>query len=171
MQEFEVSKWELLREFFIERLKNPLAHPEFFGYLFVVVIGFGGFGVWFEIYDQNQENTFNHIELSKALIGFSVAIVTAGCIELMFVKSAKIKNSLFFLSFIMIIVMVVSYFIVREFNSCKVYWLSIPISLVAIFTWWIGNGRNSNLTDDFFDDQSEETKRLTNIIENRHKSG
>lgn len=156
----KISKWLELKLFFSNRIVTPICHPEFIIYFILIIIGFGGIGIWFCIYDEYSKNIFNHLNVMSNMLSFSVAIVAAGSIELMFVDNKILKSPLLLISVGIIILSSLCYLMLINHNDPLYYLFVIPLAFFSLFIWWIANAENSNLTKDYFIEQSNESKKF-----------
>jgi hypothetical protein len=161
-----ISKWLELKLFFNKRIKTPIEHPEFIFYFILVIIGFGGIGIWYSIYFELSKEICVHSNILGNILSFSIAIIAAGSLELMFVENKAIKNPLLLISLIIIVLAITLFFVFINLNNPLNYFFVIPIGLLSLFVWWIGNAENSNLTRNYFKDQSDESKKLNQSLDN-----
>lgn len=160
-----ISKWLELKLFFKNRIITPLDHPEFIIYFFFIIMGFGGIGIWFCIYDESSKNVFSHLNVISNILSFSVAIVATGSIELMFVENKILKNPLLLISVIIISLSTLFYLVLINKDNPLNYFFAIPLALFSLFVWWIANAENSNLTKNYFIEQSEESKKFNESLD------
>jgi hypothetical protein len=160
-----ISKWLELKLFFNKRIKIPLEHPEFIFYFILIIIGFGGIGIWYSIYYEVSKEICQHSNILGNILSFSIAIIAAGSLELMFVENKAIKNPLLLISLIIIFSSTTLFFVLINLNNPLNYFFVIPIGLLSLFVWWIGNAENSNLTRNYFKDQSDKSKELNEILD------
>jgi len=160
-----ISKWKELGIFIKSRIKIPFAHPEFLGYFILVIIGFGAIGIWACFLNSNIGEDFNHGNMLVNLSTFSVAIIATGSIELMFVKDEVLKYPLLFISLTSIII-TAAFFLIVFYNADNnfMYFIAVPLVVFSLLTWWIANGDNVNLTKNFFREQSQSSKDLSNSL-------
>jgi hypothetical protein len=161
----KISKWLELNLFFKKRIITPFDHPEFLIYFILVIIGFGGIGIWFSLYDQcSSKNVFSHLNVISNILSFSVAIVAAGSIELMFVENKILKTPLLLISVSIIILSSLFYLVLIKNGNPENYFFVIPSAVFSLFIWWIANAENSNLTKNYFIEQSEASKKLNQSL-------
>jgi hypothetical protein len=159
-----ISKWNELKLYFDGRNKSPLEHPEFIFYFILVIFGFGAIGVWSSFLSPNKDSAFDHANLINNIASFSVAIIAAGSIELMFTENKIIKNTLSFITLSIIAISAVFFMILFNTKNLYLYFLAIPFGLISLYIWWIANADNANLTRNFFVDQSEKSSSLSNSL-------
>ncbi|WP_282085281.1 hypothetical protein [Aquimarina algiphila] len=162
--EDKVSKWSELKDFFLVRLSSPLEHPEYILYFLAIVIGAGGIGIWVGIAERFDIGEAHDTLIIQSISAFSVAVIATGSIELFFVKNKYIKTTLFIISFCFIALSIVSYLISTKMSGSNGYYLAVPTCILALLVWWIANADNSNLTENFFRRQSEESKKLNESL-------
>lgn len=160
-----ISKWLELKLFFKNRIITPVYHPEFIIYFILIIIGFGGIGIWFCIYDECSKNVFSHLNVISNILSFSVAIVAAGSIELMFADNKILKAPLLLISISIIFLSILFYILIINEGSPLYYFFAIPMALFSLFVWWIANAENSNLTKNYFIEQSEESKKFNKSLD------
>lgn len=160
-----ISKWLELKLFFNKRIITPFDHPEFIFYFLLVIIGFGGIGIWYSIYYEVSKVIFLHSNIIGNILSFSVAIIAAGSLELMFVENKAIKNPLLLISLIIIVLITILFFVFINLNNPLNYFFVIPIGMFSLFVWWIGNAENSNLTRNYFKVHSDESKKLNKSLD------
>lgn len=160
-----ISKWKELGVFIKFRIKKPIDHPEFIGYFILIIIGFGAIGIWACFLNINTNEDFNHENILINLSTFSVAIIATGSIELMFIKDDILKYPLLFISLTLIIITATFFLIVfYNANNNYMYFIAIPLVIFLLLTWWIANADNTNLTKNFFKEQSTISKDLSNSL-------
>lgn len=159
--QIKISKWFELKEFFKERIITPLNHPEYILYLLIIVIGFGAMSIWYTLYSEYQKCIFSNENIIISIASFAITIMASGSIELMFAENKAIKTSLFFTTLGLIVVGLILFFVCIKTNR---YFLTILFALGALFIWWIANAENANLTKDYFVEQSEESQKLGNSL-------
>lgn len=160
-----VSKWNELKIYFSGRTTKPIKHPEFIFYFILVIIGFGAIGVWSSFVGGAKDLSFNHSNLINNIASFSVAIIAAGSVELMFTENKHIKNTLSFITLGIIAVSAVFFIVLFNTNNIYLYLLAVPFGIVSLYIWWIANADNANLTKDFFVEQSEKSNNLSNSLD------
>lgn len=162
--EEKISKWIELKDYFIDRLKSPLEHPEYIIYFVLIVIGAGGISIWTGLSERLQTGPQSDIMLIKNIAAFSVAIIASGAIELFFTNRESIRTTLFLISVLLIVVGVSSYFWSNAAIDNNGYFIAVPFSIFSLLIWWISNAENANLTENFFRQQSEESDKLNSSL-------
>lgn len=165
----KISKWRELWGFFKQRTKSPFQHPEYVFYFLVVIIGFGAIGIWTALYTESSNSAYSHLNVINNLVSYAVAIIATGSIELVFIQNKIIKHTIFIISIGILAFSGLIFFFSINNNNIYAYWLAIPFSLFALFVWWIANAENANLTIDFWDKQSNSSKKLNKSLEDYEK--
>jgi hypothetical protein len=160
----KISKWEELRFFFSERIKTPIDHPEYILYFVVVVIGLGAIGIWSSLSRETENVLLYHADVIASISSFSVAILAAGSIELMFSKNEVIKITLFLITLTLIAIGILGFYFSLKINNEFAYFVAIPVTLFALLVWWIANAENANLTKNFFKEQSKASQDLNESL-------
>ena len=160
----EINKWIELKLFFDGRFTKPLQHPEYILYFILVIIGFGGLGVWSCFFSFTHENIISN------LMSFAVAIIATGSIDLMFTTNEAIKYPLLFLAIIIIFASFGLYILSINVVYGAGYIIAIPITLFALYVWWIANSENANLTKNYFREQSTASMTLNQSLNDYDES-
>jgi hypothetical protein len=160
--QIRISKWAELKEFFKDRIVTPLDHPEYILYFLIIVVGFGAISIWYTIYTESQKCVFSEGNLIISIASFAIAIMASGSIELMFAENKVIKTTLFLTTLGLIATGLILFFVCIRINH---YFLAVLFALGALFIWWIANAENANLTKNFFVEQSEESEKLNNSLD------
>lgn len=160
----KISKWEKLKEFLDNRITTPLEHPEFIIYFLFVIIGFGGFGLWISLYIEFNTEVFNHKNIILSIGSYFVALMATGSIELIFIKEESIKRILFLSTMFLIALSSIIFLICMNSSTGWGYFLSLLFLVFSLFIWWIANAENTNLTENFFIEQSEKSKELDDSL-------
>jgi hypothetical protein len=153
-----ISKWKNLRDFISRRTLRPFSHPEFIGYFILVIIMIGGIGVWSNLLIEDSP-----VSISKNLNAYSLAIISAGSIELIFTNNKVLKKTLTIISIGVLVVYIGLYFILTDDNLIMLS-LSTLLSIFALYIWWIANAENTNLTENFFIENSNISKDLADSL-------
>lgn len=161
----KINKWLELRDYFKDRTKSPLQHPEFILYFICVIFGFGAIGIWASFFEKSPDSTFYHSNLINNIASFSVAIVASGSIQLFFTENKVLKNSLSFLTLIILGISIVLFIILLNSTNLNFYWLAIPFWATSLCVWWISNADNAYLTQNFFVEKSEKSRDLNESLE------
>lgn len=161
----KISKWNELKEYFTERTKSPIEHPEFIFYFILIIFGFGAIGVWSSFFTPDKDSVFNHSNLINNIASFSVAMIAACSIELMFVENKVIKSTLSFITIGIIAISIVFFIILFNTENLYSYYLAIPFGIGSLYIWWVSNADNANLTKNFFVEQSEKSSDLSKTLD------
>lgn len=160
----KISKWRKLKEFLENRSLTPFDHPEFIIYFLFVIIGFGGFGLWISLYQEFNNDFFNHRNIILSIGSYFVALMATGSIELIFIKEKSIKRILFLSTMSLIALSAVIFLICMGSSTGWGYFLSLLFLAFSLYIWWIANAENTNLTENFFVEQSDKSKELDDSL-------
>lgn len=163
----ESSKWDILKQFLLNRLSSPLSNPSFIFYFFIVIVLVGTTGVFYEIAHGIKSSTFN---IEAILINISctaITLIAASSVDIILISndneatdtSTENKNNqknkdfdsrdiqtlgvaTLVLGFILWLTTI---YFVRS-NSQLISWITSPLSLILSFlVWWIANADNKRI--------------------------
>lgn len=132
--------WRELGEFLLKRLKKPVAHPTYWFYFILVLLGAGGIGVWKAIFFEKS-----NVSIASNLMTFFPAVAAASAFEI--VLNEKLPKSA--KSFTMVIggllIGAVIYIWVHE-SEGAIKCAGVA-TLIAAVLWWVANAENYSLLD------------------------
>jgi amino acid transporter len=114
---------------------------------------------------ETENALLYHKDVIASISSFSVAILAAGSIELMFTKNDVLKITLFLITLTLIAIGLLGFYFSLKINNPHAYFVAIPIALFALFVWWIANAENANLTKNFFKEQSKTSQELNKSLD------
>lgn len=158
------SKWRALGDFIKERLKEPLNHPEFIIYFIVITVIVGAIDVWAAWYLEfhpSGHSDFLHLRIS--IIGYSIALVSTGGIDLIFSTEKNIKKIIQLIAYSTMIIGVCIFFICFNITVGWSIFIAIVWAIFSLMIWWIANAENANLTN-YYDDRREDARNLAKQI-------
>lgn len=140
------------RKFFQEicdRLSKPW-NSAFFGYFFLIVIVFAGFGVFYSFFNALHSPSGEAVIVAQNLATYFMAILAASVIDLNI--SWEIENRVSFLLYSVIILVVGILLLIWTYsmNSGFAFVPSILGCLLSWFIWIIANADNEKLSDENF---------------------
>ncbi len=119
----------------------------FAGYLFGIIIAFGGLGVWASIYLTNVSNDVNWTSITSGLSTYFIALLATGFIDLNLITniknqlSEKIYSALVFgFGFLLL-------FLSNAINSYYAFIPAILGTLFSIFIWIIANADSEKFNE------------------------
>ena len=162
MEEENISKWKLLKEYFQEQFQSPLKHPEFIIYFLIVIVGVGAIGIWTTVYIENKISTTpNNWNIVLSIIGYALPIISTGAVDLIFTQEKYIKNSIRLIGFSSVLVVITLFIICFTCKAELGIYMSILGVVLSWSIWWIANAGNANLNDNsYFEDRSNDVKKL-----------
>jgi len=164
MEGEKTSKWTLLGEFFSRRFKEPMNHPEFIIYFISITIGVGAIDVWSILYLENHPVLNDtHLHLRISIMGYSLALISTGAVDLIFNSENIIKKVIQLIAFSSMMIGGAIFILCYLMTSNWGIFISIAWALISLTIWWIANGENANLTN-YADDISESSKRLNDSL-------
>jgi len=140
------------RNFFQEighRLTRPW-NSAFFGYFFLIVVVFAGFGVAYSIFAAIKSPLANGNIVAQNLATYFMAILASSIVDLNI--SWEIENRVSFLIY-SILVFVLGVFILIWTYSLDTYFAFLPAiigCLISWLTWILANAYNEKLSDENF---------------------
>ena len=143
------NKWKLLGVFLLNRLKNPIKHPEYFIYFILVIVGVGAIGVYSAIIKGSiPDNKMDFIIANMA--SYFLAIVATGSVELVLSNEKYIGRAIRLLAMFAVLINIALYFTSVAFSSV---YISLTGVIIALLVWWIANAENTNIIEKSFDSQ------------------
>ena len=133
----------------IERYKLPWKFFAFNSYFIIIVIGFGGLGVFVKICEIFSSTTPGY-DVAKDMATYSVAIIAASLVDLNLSLNIQSKPSLTINSFAVGAISILLMYLSYNINS---YWALLPGLLgilIALSVWILANADNENLSDSIY---------------------
>lgn len=159
-----MNQWKYFLEFLKNRKVNFVEYPVFYIYLIVIVIGFGGFGIWATIFLDYRSIDFGQ-NLKVSLMGFSIPIIASFAVDVFNLdEEENFINNIFRILILASSVGLTVLFIVFFKNNWSYLIASLSV-ISSIFFWWILNYNNDNLRDkSFYQREQERANKLVNGI-------
>lgn len=137
----------LLREL-IQRLTKPWGKSGFGLYFAVVIILFGGIGIWLSIY-RGGENILSNV--SDNMFTYSIALFVPAFINIVLPPMLTFKHRLSWivLIFLMLFIEIILVIWSEQVKDC--IFPAIISTLLSWIFWVIANSENRSLLDDSYD--------------------
>lgn len=137
----------------IERFKLPWDFFAFKSYFLLVIIGFGGLGVFIKIYELCKASSGNGYVIAQDMSTYAIAIIAASSVDLNLSLNINSKPSLTIMSISLIGVAILLMVLCFNIDS---YWALLPaigVVLIALLVWILANADNENLSDSTYYDK------------------
>lgn len=155
-----MSEWKSLLTTLWRKTREPFANPAFIFYFLVVVLGLGGFGIWYPLItntykpDDKVAEALLWRSVITGVYTFYVALVATSIVDSILTREKRYSYQMFvifcgFLSFAVALV-VATKVSAPEFKPGL---FELPTLLVifgfmlSLYLWWIVNADNNNLRD------------------------
>lgn len=146
--EQELSGFAFLKEEIGKRLKAPVKHTNFWGYLFLAIFVLGGLSVYIEWFRYGAGKTQNSEGIVLALFTVFPAIMGASAVQLVLDKDNSPTRMAGLIS-LFLCALLTFVFTADPFEISKTIAVicGIVCCLIAVLVWWIANGEEEIFRD------------------------
>ncbi|MFT8523330.1 hypothetical protein [Gluconobacter oxydans] len=146
---FQLTKQEIF-----SRFTNPVGQVTFWAFFLVGVIGFGGWGVWYEVFDYLTASEDKINDLIISFITFFPATSGAAFVQMYLAADEKYwKSSVMLLGVPFFIMTCLLTYLRINYHLLSLV-LAILTSVLALALWWIANGSDPAFSDGIRQDAS-----------------
>lgn len=140
---------QLLWVYIISQFKTPCGHVTFWFYFVIAIIFLGGLGIWVEVLKALPKSTITD-GLITSIFTYFPAVAAAAAIQIDLEQGKKNYVRSFALASLFII-FVPAIFQATGLIANRSWSLVIGalFTLAALSLWWLANGKNLSLHDDF----------------------
>jgi hypothetical protein len=144
----EINIFGEIKQRFLMPFNDP--KPAYFGYLIVIIIGIGGLGIWYSIYQFFNIDGYTIQSVSLNVSTFFMALIASSFIDLSIHPKIRNKVSLIIYSILILGLGMILFFISTTSKNDFVIYTAIIGYLLSLFVWHISNADNEKLDDEAF---------------------
>lgn len=144
----DINELRLLKEFLKYRLAKPSKSVGFWIYFIVIVIVVGLTGSMLSIISSKYIDTTRMDDLSLSIIGYSIVLLCASSVDLVFIKLSgeekrkfhQVQGALKMIGICLLMYSIVACIIPFHLNPIGSLIFSIISAIISLVLWWITNG-------------------------------
>jgi hypothetical protein len=144
------NSWWILCQELQDRFRAPAGQVTFGVFLLVGIVTCGGAPVWVELVKFLAGATPDTENIRTAMNCYFPAIGCAAAVQLAFAGESRQKYLTAFsylATFFFFISSILTLLLEKRPATCRAWVIGIVLSLLAIATWWIANGRERTFQD------------------------
>ncbi|ANT54809.1 hypothetical protein [Mesorhizobium amorphae] len=151
----EQSGWSYLIAELKDRAVGPTKHVAFWGFFILGALGFGGFGIWFEIWRLFAGQTGGSANgVHTAMFTYFTALAGSSALHLILVDAEKPLRVFAMFCAAVFVVLAVWQSMMKPTDAFWAFGGVTLGSLLAVAMWWLTSGQDDALKDNIKPDSA-----------------
>jgi hypothetical protein len=143
--------WDILKSFISERITEPIKHPSFVMYFFIIIVMVGSIGIYDIIIMSIKNRDFDIESFVSNASNIFLALIAGSAVELILINEEDLKhpyrkNDIRILGTVFLIIGFLFWMFSKSFID---QWFGLVASIIGLIfgfvVWWISNAGNPNL--------------------------